>query len=55
MKKSLTAAQAKELIESKLSHFYGVSVQEATDEQFYKAVSLIVKGMMQDRRSFPRL
>ena len=49
MKNSLTAAQAKELIESKLSHFYGVSVQEATDEQFYKAVSLIVKGMMQDR------
>ncbi len=49
MKNSLTAAQAKELIEAKLSHFYGVSVQEATDEQFYKAVSLIVKGMMQDR------
>ncbi|MBR2315224.1 MAG: glycogen/starch/alpha-glucan phosphorylase [Clostridia bacterium] len=49
MKKSLTTAQAKELIEAKLSHFYGVSVQEATDEQFYKAVSLIVKGMMQDR------
>ncbi|MBQ6873465.1 MAG: glycogen/starch/alpha-glucan phosphorylase [Clostridia bacterium] len=49
MKNSLTAAQAKELIEAKLSHFYGVSVQEATDEQFYKAVSLIVKDMMQDR------
>lgn len=49
MKNTLTVAQAKELIEAKLSHFYGVSVHEATDEQYYKAVSLIVKGMLQDR------
>ncbi len=49
MKNTLTVAQAKELIEAKLSHFYGVSAHEATDEQYYKAVSLIVKGMLQDR------
>ncbi len=48
MKYSLTKAQAKELIEAKLSHFYGVSTHEATDEQYYKAVSLIVKELMHD-------
>lgn len=48
MKYSLTEAQAKELIEAKLSHFYGVSPSEATDEQFYKAVALIVREMMHD-------
>lgn len=49
MKYSLTKAQAKEQIEAKLSHFYGVSVEEATDEQFYKAVSMIVREIMHDR------
>ncbi len=48
MKYSITEAQAKELIEAKLSHFYGVSPSEATDEQFYKAVALIVREMMHD-------
>ena len=48
MKYSLTEAQAKELIEAKLSHYYGVSPTEATDEQFYKAVALIVREMMHD-------
>ena len=49
MKYSLTKAQAKEQIEAKLSHFYGVSVEEATNEQFYKAVATIVREMMHER------
>ena len=47
MKYSLTKKEAKELIASKLLHYFGVSTEEATDEQFYKAVSLCVKDMMQ--------
>ncbi len=46
MNYSLTKAQAKELIEAKLSHFIGVSPEEATNEQFYKAVVYIVRDMM---------
>ncbi len=49
MKFSLTKAQAKEQIEAKLSHFYGVSADEATNEQFYKAVAMIVREMMHER------
>lgn len=48
MNYSLTKKQAKELINGKLSHFFGVSPEEATDEQYYKAVSLIVKELMHD-------
>ena len=48
MNYSLTKAQAKELISAKLSHFFGVSPEEATDEQYYKAVALIVKDLMHD-------
>ena len=48
MKYSLTKAQAKELISGKLSHYFGVSVQEATDEQYYKAVALIVRELMHE-------
>lgn len=45
---TLTKKQAKELVSAKLSHFFGVSPEEATDEQFYKAVSLIVREMMHE-------
>ncbi len=48
MKYSLTKAQAKELISGKLSHYFGVGVQEATDEQYYKAVALIVRDLMHE-------
>lgn len=50
MNYSLTKKQAKELVESKLSHFIGVSPKEATNEQFYKAISLIVRDMMSQGR-----
>ena len=48
MNYSLTKKQAKELIEGKLSHYFGVDTHEATDEQYYKAVSLIVRELMHD-------
>lgn len=43
MKTTLSASQAKRMITEKLSHFFGVSPKVATDEQFYKAVAMIVR------------
>lgn len=48
MNYSLTKKEAKEAISSKLSHYFGVSVEEASDEQFYKALSLVVKEFMHE-------
>ena len=48
MNYSLTKKQAKDLIKGKLSHYFGVTAEEATDEQYYKAVALIVKDLMHD-------
>ncbi len=46
MKTALSAAQAKKLITDKLSHFFGVTPEEASEEQFYKAVSMIVRDRL---------
>lgn len=46
MNYSLTKAKAKELIENKLSHFFGVSTENASYEQFYRAVAMIVSEYM---------
>ncbi len=51
MNYTLTKKQAKELVESKLSHFIGVNPNEATNEQFYKAIALIVRDMMSQGRA----
>ena len=48
MNYSLTKNQAKDLISGKLSHFFGVSTEDATDEQYYRAVALIVKDLMHE-------
>ena len=48
MNYTLTKKQAKDLIKSKLSHYFGVNIEEATDEQYYKSVALIVKDLMHD-------
>lgn len=48
MNYSLTKKQAKDLISGKLSHFFGVSPEDATDEQYYRAVALIVKDLMHE-------
>ena len=53
MKNALTEAQAKTLLENKLLHFFGVSPKEATYEQFYRAVALILVDIMaKDRADF---
>ena len=51
MNYSLSKKKAKELVEAKLSHFMGVSPQEATNEQFYKAIALILREMMGEGRA----
>ena len=51
MNYSLTKKRAKELIEAKLSHFMGVSPEEATNEQYYKAIALILRELMSEGRA----
>lgn len=46
MNYKMTKAQAKEEIAAKLSHDFGVTNEEATYEQYYKAIALIVRDMM---------
>lgn len=48
MNYSLSKKQAKDLITGKLSHYFGVNPEEATDEQYYKSVAMIVKDLMHD-------
>ncbi len=50
---SLTKQAAAELITAKLSHFFGVTPDEANYEQFYKAIAMITRDMLrQGRREF---
>ena len=51
MKTSISTSQAKRLITDKLSHFFGVSPSDATDEQFYKAVAMIVRDRLSQQNS----
>ena len=51
MKTSISTTQAKKLITDKLSHFFGVSPDVATDEQFYKALALIVRDELSKKNS----
>ena len=46
----LTKKEATEQIRSKLSRYYGVTPAEATSEQLYKAVVMIVKDMLLEKR-----
>ena len=46
MKNTLTIQQTKTLITDKLSHYFGVSPETASDEQFYDAVSMIIRDKM---------
>ncbi len=50
MNYKLTKKQAKEMLENKLLHFFGVSAENATYEQYYKAVAMIVRDMMAQGR-----
>ncbi len=44
--KKMTVSQAKKAIDDKLSHFFGVDPKTATDEQYYKAVAMIVRDIL---------
>ena len=49
--KKMTVAQAKKEISDKLSHFFGVDPKTATNEQYYKAVAMIVRDMLSKMNS----
>ncbi|MCH5321827.1 MAG: glycogen/starch/alpha-glucan phosphorylase, partial [Eubacterium sp.] len=49
--KKMTVAQAKKAIRDKLSHFFGVDTTVATNEQYYKAVAMIVRDMLSEMNS----
>ncbi len=53
MSKKITQAELKEMISGKLSHLFGVSPKDATDDQFYRVISTIARDMVRDsRRAF---
>lgn len=55
MSKKITKTQLEEMISSKLSHYFGVSPKDATDEQFYKALAIITRDMIREsRREFDK-
>lgn len=51
MNYTLSKKKVKELLSAKLSHFMGVTPAEATNEQYYKAIALIVRDMMSAGRA----
>ena len=50
MNYKLTKKQAKEMLENRLLHFFGVSTQNATNEQYYRAIAMILRDMMTEGR-----
>ncbi len=53
MNYKISKKTAKELIESKLSHFFGISPEHATFDHYYRAVAMICNDLMTDgRREF---
>ena len=53
MSKKNTQAELKEMISGKLSHLFGVSTKDATNEQYYRVLSTIARDMVRDsRRAF---
>lgn len=51
MKSSISVENAKQMINDKLSHFFGVTPQDATEEQYYKAVAMIVRDDLAAKNS----
>ena len=47
----MTVSQAKRAISDKLSHFFGVDTKTATDEQYYKAVAMIIRDRLSQMNS----
>ena len=53
MNYKLSAREVRRLIESKLSHHFGLTPEEATDEHYYQAVVLLVRDLLkQGRKEF---
>ncbi len=53
MKSSISATEMRELIKDKLSVYFCVTPSEASDDQFYKAIVLVVKDILiKNRREF---
>ncbi len=42
----MTPAQVQSAIREKLSHIYGVSAKNASDDEFYKASALVVRDLL---------
>lgn len=51
MKSTISVAQAKRMINDKLSHFFGVTPKDATNEQYYKAVAMILRELLSAKNS----
>lgn len=49
MKSTISVVQAKRRINDKLSHFFGVTPADATNEQYYKAVAMILREMLSEK------
>lgn len=50
MNLNLSSTEIQDLIVNKLSHFVGVKLQDANDEQIYRAVALVVEDMIVENR-----
>ena len=50
MKQTFTKTEAKQMIAGKLSRYFGVSAEEASKEQLYKAVVMSIRDMMLEKR-----
>ncbi len=52
----ITKKQLEEMISAKLSHLFGVSPKDATNDQFYRVLSIIARDMVRDsRREFDKI
>lgn len=51
MNRNITEKEAAELIEGKLSRYFGVSAKEASKEQLYRAVALSIRDIMLEKRN----
>lgn len=47
----LTESQFKELLINKLSHYFGVTPEEATDDHYYRAIAIILREMLRSRNN----
>ena len=46
MNYKMSVSQIKEAVQDKLAHAFGVSLENATNEEYYKSVVLIVRELL---------